>query len=277
MASSCAQQNSIKSESLDPTNKIHQKYLGDWYVDLTLTLDYKKKSNTLNARSESIFEKPSYKESAHEKRCLILADGFYEPHHENGKAIPYFCFQPSKEYPEGDLFLFAGLYNELDDSSLTTTILTTEANNFFAEVHNKKKRMPLILDEITRIHIIESLKKQLNVNFTLDHKIFNITPGYFIKFNYIFEQNDLSLNDDYLKNLIILLNLYKKNKDVMFIDVILFLTDIYFANLRVNNRFSEDKIVEIKRFVLENINKFFLYNLNQNALLNAINNKIINE
>lgn len=108
---------------------------------------FRKKSNTLNARSESIFEKPSFKESAEEKRCLILADGFYEPHHENGKAIPYFCYQPSEEYPQGDLFLFAGLYNELDDNSLTTTILTTQANTFFAEVHNQKKRMPLVLDE----------------------------------------------------------------------------------------------------------------------------------
>ena len=108
---------------------------------------FRKKSNTLNARSESIFEKASFKESADEKRCLILADGFYEPHHENGIAQPYFCYQPSKEYPEGDLFLFAGLYNELDDHSLTTTILTTEANKFFSEIHNKKKRMPLILDK----------------------------------------------------------------------------------------------------------------------------------
>jgi putative SOS response-associated peptidase YedK len=107
---------------------------------------FRKKSNTLNARSESIFEKASYKESAENKRCLILADGFFEPHHENGQAIPYFCYQPSKEFPEGDLFLFAGLYNELDDNTITTTILTTEANPFFMEVHNKGKRMPLILD-----------------------------------------------------------------------------------------------------------------------------------
>lgn len=108
--------------------------------------EFRKKSNTLNARSESIFEKASYKESAEEKRCLILADGFYEPHHKNGISIPHFCYQPSQEHPEGDLFLFAGLYNELDDDSLTTTILTTEANTFFAEVHNKQKRMPLVLD-----------------------------------------------------------------------------------------------------------------------------------
>lgn len=107
---------------------------------------FRKKSNTLNARSENIFEKASFSESAENKRCLILADGFFEPHHENGQAIPYFCYQPSKEFPEGDLFLFAGLYNELDDNTLTTTILTTEANPFFMQVHNKGKRMPLILD-----------------------------------------------------------------------------------------------------------------------------------
>jgi len=108
---------------------------------------FRKKSNTLNARSESIFEKASYKNSAENKRCLILADGFFEPHHENGKAIPYFCYQPSEKYSEGNLFLFAGLYNELGDGTLTTTILTSDANPFFAEIHNKKKRMPLILDE----------------------------------------------------------------------------------------------------------------------------------
>jgi len=110
--------------------------------------EFRKKSNTLNARSESIFEKASFKESAENKRCLILADGFFEPHHENGQAIPYFCYQPSAEYPEGNLFLFAGLYNELEDTTLTATILTTEADEFFAEVHNKGKRMPLILDQL---------------------------------------------------------------------------------------------------------------------------------
>ena len=107
---------------------------------------FRKKSNTLNARSESIFEKASFKDSAENKRCLILADGFFEPHHENGRVIPYFCYQPSLQFKEGDLFLFAGLYNEIDDGTITTTILTTAANAFFAKVHNKQKRMPLVLD-----------------------------------------------------------------------------------------------------------------------------------
>lgn len=107
--------------------------------------EFRKKANTLNAKSENIFETASYKDSAEDKRCLILSDGFFEPHHENGVSIPHFCYQPSKEHPEGDVFLFAGLYNELDDELYTATILTTEANDFFAEVHNKKKRMPLVL------------------------------------------------------------------------------------------------------------------------------------
>lgn len=109
--------------------------------------EFWKKSNTLNARAETIFEKNSYRDSAEDKRCLILADGFFEPHHENGVAIPYFCYQPTKEQPKGDLFLFAGLYTELPDSGYSATILTVDANDFFAEVHNKKKRMPLILDD----------------------------------------------------------------------------------------------------------------------------------
>ena len=134
---------------MDEQNSIHNAKWGlvpNWASHNVES--FRKKSNTLNARSESIFEKASYKESAESKRCLILADGFFEPHHENGQAIPYFCYQPSKEYPEGDLFLFAGLYNELEDNTLTATILTTEANDFFAQIHNKKKRMPLILDEL---------------------------------------------------------------------------------------------------------------------------------
>ena len=84
------------------------------------------------------------------------------------------------------------------------------------------------------------------------------------------------MNDDFLKNLGILLNTYKKDKNIMFIDLILFLVDSYFINLKNKKILNNEKIFEYKRFILENINKFFLYNLNQNALLNNINNKINN-
>jgi putative SOS response-associated peptidase YedK len=106
-----------------------------------------KSANTLNARSETLFEKASFEPSARTKRCLILSDGFFEPHYVNNIAKPYFCYQPNTTFPEGDLFCFAGLYSELDNAAFSTTIITTEANGFFTEIHNKKKRMPLVLDE----------------------------------------------------------------------------------------------------------------------------------
>ena len=83
------------------------------------------------------------------------------------------------------------------------------------------------------------LSKSLE-NFNLDLKIdlnnSNLTPGYFIKFNYICNENKINLDDDFLKNLTTILNLYKKNKDIMYIDMILFLTDYYFNEIKYRKR-----------------------------------------
>ena len=100
------------------------------------------KNYTNNARSENIFEKRSFKEFPITNRCLIAANGFFEPHHSKGTAYPYFC-----HYPDNEIFFFAGLYSELGDDLYSTTIITVEADEFFSEVHNKKKRMPLVLDK----------------------------------------------------------------------------------------------------------------------------------
>src|SRR5690606_11727426 len=82
------------------------------------------------------------------KRCLILADGFFEPHKQGKISIPYYCYIPTMEYKEGrDLFCFAGIYSEIGSDLYICSIITTVANNFFSEVHNVKKRMPLVLDE----------------------------------------------------------------------------------------------------------------------------------
>ena len=72
---------------------------------------FRKKYNTYNARSQSIFTSGVYKKSAFEKRCLIIADGFFEPHKEGKISIPYYCYIPSKIYKDGrDLFLTKLLY-----------------------------------------------------------------------------------------------------------------------------------------------------------------------
>ena len=180
------------------------------------------------------------------------------------------------------------LFNNNSLNALLKIIEEPTKNNYFILINNKSKPMletiksrcldiKIILNESKRINIIESLVKNNNLNLYIDPNTSMLSPGNFVKFNYIFEENHISLEKDFLKNLKILLNLYKDDKKHIFIEMMQFLTDIYFNNLKNKKNFTSDKIIECKRFIFENINKFFLYNINQNALLNTINNKINDE
>ena len=177
------------------------------------------------------------------------------------------------------------LFNNNSLNALLKIIEEPSKNNFFLLINNKSKPLletiksrcldiKIILKEQSRLDIIEALVKKFSIISVLNPKTSKLTPGQYIKFNYIYEDKKISLEDDFLKNLGTLLNLYKKDKDITFIDMIFFLTDNYFNMLRLENSVPNVKIIEYKSFVFENINKFFLYNLNQNALLNSINSKI---
>ncbi|MDA8688320.1 AAA family ATPase [Candidatus Pelagibacter bacterium] len=180
------------------------------------------------------------------------------------------------------------LFNNNSLNALLKIIEEPSEKNFFFLINNKTRPLletiksrcldiNIIINEIKRISIIESLKIKFNIDFTLDPINSKLSPGQFIKFDHILYKNNITLDSDFQKNLAILLNLYKKNKEVIFIDLVLFLTDSYFNGLRKQSRLTNDKIVEYKRFTFDNINKFFLYNLNQNALLSTIHNKINEE
>ena len=108
--------------------------------------------NTLNAIGEEVLNKPTYKEAALKRRCLILASGFYEWRHfipPGGKdiAYPYYVDMIGEEY-----FFMAGIYNPWIDQQSgemvdSFSILTTKANSLMEQVHNNKKRMPVILPQ----------------------------------------------------------------------------------------------------------------------------------
>lgn len=100
---------------------------------------------TLNARSETIFEKPSFKDAIMSQRCLVPANGFFEWKLVNGKKYPHFITLANNAQ-----FMFAGICDSwLDGLSgnriLSYSIITTKAFGLMAEIHNTKKRMPLIL------------------------------------------------------------------------------------------------------------------------------------
>ena len=97
----------------------------------------------INARAESIAEKPSFRDAFRKRRCLIPADGFYEWSGKKGNKQPIFITLPGREP-----FAFAGLWetwkNTDDENSIykSCTIITTQASQSFQAIHH---RMPVIL------------------------------------------------------------------------------------------------------------------------------------
>lgn len=102
---------------------------------------------TLNARFETLNEKPSYRKPADHNRCAVVVDGYFEWKDVEGKKHPYYLYMPGKEP-----FLLAGIWDrwinrESKDVFETFSVVTTEAKGIAAEIHNTKKRMPFILDD----------------------------------------------------------------------------------------------------------------------------------
>lgn len=158
----------IESEAYSPMNEINaftflktpvitdenhgEIQLYNWGLIPFWAKDDKIKKMTLNARIETVIEKPAYRNSV-KNRCLIIADAYYEWQwlDTKGKEKQKFLINPKDQ----GIFAFAGIYsnwknpqtNELINSY---SILTTEANELMSKIHNNKKRMPVVLKEKDR-------------------------------------------------------------------------------------------------------------------------------
>ncbi|HUV00011.1 MAG TPA: SOS response-associated peptidase [Bacteroidales bacterium] len=102
---------------------------------------------TFNARAETVETKPSFSASLKSGRCVIPVKGFFEWQHKGNEKIPWYIYHSDYE-----IFSIAGLYARWVESSTgevfnTFSIITTDANDLMAVVHNSKKRMPAILDK----------------------------------------------------------------------------------------------------------------------------------
>jgi len=106
-----------------------------WAKDITAT------HRPINARAESLAEKPMFRDLLKSQRCLVPASGFFEWKHEWGHKIPFYI-----HVKDDPVFGFAGLYDVWRNPAGTTlktyTIITTTPNELMAPIHN---RMPVIL------------------------------------------------------------------------------------------------------------------------------------
>lgn len=97
----------------------------------------------INARAETVSEKPAFRQSLYRRRCLVVTDTFYE-----WKSLPDGSKQPYRIMrPDGDWFALAGLWDEAliegNEPLKTCTIITTSSNETLAAIHD---RMPVVLN-----------------------------------------------------------------------------------------------------------------------------------
>lgn len=113
-----------------------------WGLIPSWAKDPKIGNRMINARSETLAEKPSFRTAYRRRRCLVLADGFYEWRKNPDKTKTPMYLQLKSKEP----FAFAGLWEQWHsphgDEVLSCTIITTRPNDFVAQIHN---RMPVIL------------------------------------------------------------------------------------------------------------------------------------
>lgn len=140
------------------------------------------RTKTINARSETMYEKPSYRSAAQAgKRCLIPVTGFYEWHTIGTKKFPFYISPTDQK-----IVSIAGLWDEWLDSDTgelipTYTLLTTDANPLVAAIHNTKKRMPCLLtpeaehawlhDDLTQADVLELLAQPYPADRMHSHSI----------------------------------------------------------------------------------------------------------
>ena len=111
---------------------------------------------TFNARSESIETKPSFSSSFRSKRCIIPVKGFFEWQHVGNEKIPWYIY-----HSENEVLSIAGIYddwieNDTGEVFNTFSIVTTEANDLMARIHNSGKRMPVILNKTSESRWVDN-------------------------------------------------------------------------------------------------------------------------
>jgi putative SOS response-associated peptidase YedK len=108
--------------------------------------DARDAARAINARAETLAEKPSFRDAFAQRRCVVVADGFYEWKLLHGRKVPHFI-----RLRDGHSMTFAGLWDKWrapnDQEIYTCTIVTTTPNELMASLHD---RMPVILDADAR-------------------------------------------------------------------------------------------------------------------------------
>lgn len=178
------------------------------------------------------------------------------------------------------------LFNKNSLNALLKTIEEPSKNNFFVLINNlqhpiletiksRSLETKFFLPLDKRLSIINSLiKKNKLKNIIIDYKNIDITPGHFILFHFLCKENKIDLNKDYLKNINLLIKLFKKTKNRYYILLINFIIENFFyTKIKLKNKNIND-LIKKRLQASKTIDNFLVYNITQNSFINSISEVI---
>ena len=153
-------------------------------------------------------------------------------------------------------------------------------------INNKKQKLietlfsrsiefKVFLSNEQKLNIYKKIKNKFNLNDSfLDDYINYSSPGNLVKFNKIIEENELNSLENFDENIYKLLNIFKKNKNLIYIDLIFLFIDIKFMNLKNLNNDNFLKTLELKNKIMNLFNIHHKYNLSLSNVFDQYKNYI---
>jgi len=167
-------------------NFAHWELIPFWITDRKALAESRKKFTTLNATAEKLLESRGFKSAALQRRCLVLSSGFFEWRHwapagsKKALTYPYHITLTNQPY-----FFMAGIWQPWTDRETGETfpsfaIVTTAANSLMEQVHNTKKRMPVILPPEEAYQWIQPNLSEAQISrlahFSINSELLSATP-----------------------------------------------------------------------------------------------------
>jgi len=177
------------------------------------------------------------------------------------------------------------LYNINSLNALLKIIEEPTHNNHFILINSQEKEIPqtirsrcietkFFIFNDGKNKIIKSLLNKYDIETIFDYTNMSITPGNFLHFNQALIDNDIDINNSYDNNIMKLLSLHKKTKNMVFIKLSIFLTDQYFYDMSKKHNKKTDYFNNLRITIIKSINDFVTYNLNINLVINSINEQL---
>tara|TARA_B100000886_G_scaffold339778_1_gene306298 strand:+ start:3662 stop:4591 length:930 start_codon:yes stop_codon:yes gene_type:complete len=172
------------------------------------------------------------------------------------------------------------IFNVNSLNALLKIIEEPSENNFFILTNNNSKKIPetvksrcielkIIMKSEDKKFVAQKLLTKFGQKSFFDYDE-SLSPGNYLKFNYLIETININLDDPFIRNLNTLISFYQKKKDLFLIDLIFFILDYNFKKFREKDNIKSEMLISDRLFISKNIHDFFSLNLSQGALINSI-------